>query len=158
MKLNEITDNEGSTHSRKRLGRGIGSGKGKTGGRGVKGQKSRTGVSLAGFEGGQMPLQRRLPKRGFSSLTREFVAEIRLDELDRLEATEITLDVLKAVGLVGSLTQRAKVILSGKISRKVALNGVHATKGAKAALEAAGGSVADIVVKPVLRKLPAKTK
>jgi len=159
MKLNTIKPAEGAKHAKRRVGRGIGSGIGKTAGRGHKGQKSRAGgFHKVGFEGGQMPLQRRLPKRGFSSLTREFVAEIRLDELDRLEATEITLDVLKAVGLVGSLTQRAKVILSGKISRKVALNGVHATKGAKAALEAAGGSVADIVVKPVLRKLPAKTK
>ena len=159
MKLNTIKPAEGAKHAKRRVGRGIGSGIGKTAGRGHKGQKSRAGgFHKVGFEGGQMPLQRRLPKRGFSSLTREFVAEIRLDELERLEATEITLDVLKAVGLVGSLTQRAKVILSGKISRKVALNGVSATKGAKAALEAAGGSVADIVVKPVLRKLPAKTK
>src|SRR5450631_1250835 len=114
MELNTIKPAVGSKKNRRRVGRGIGSGLGKTAGRGHKGQKSRAGgFHKVGFEGGQMPLQRRLPKRGFSSLTREFVAEVRLDEVGRLEATEITLDVLKAAGVVPVLTLRAKVILSG---------------------------------------------
>ncbi len=159
MKLNTIKPAEGAKHAKRRVARGIGSGLGKTAGRGHNGQKSRAGgFHKVGFEGGQMPLQRRLPKRGFFSLTREFVAEVRLDELERLEAAEITLDVLKLAGVVPVLSQRAKVILSGKLSRKVALNGVHATKGAKAAIEAAGGSVAEIVAKPVERKLKPKAK
>jgi large subunit ribosomal protein L15 len=159
MKLNTIKPAEGAKHAKRRVGRGIGSGIGKTAGRGHKGQKSRAGgFHKVGFEGGQMPLQRRRPKRGFFSLTREFVAEVRLDELERLEATEITLDVLKLAGVVPVLSQRAKVILSGKLSRKVALNGVYATKGAKAAVEAAGGSVAEIAEKVKVRKLPAKAK
>jgi large subunit ribosomal protein L15 len=143
MKLNTIKPAEGAKHAKRRVGRGIGSGIGKTAGRGHKGQKSRAGgFHKVGFEGGQMPLQRRLPKRGFSSLTREFVAEVRLNELQTLETVEITLDVLKAAGVVPVLTQRAKVILSGKIERKVSLVGVGATKGAKAAIEAVGGTVA----------------
>jgi large subunit ribosomal protein L15 len=143
MKLNTIKPAEGAKHAKRRVGRGIGSGIGKTAGRGHKGQKSRAGgFHKVGFEGGQMPLQRRLPKRGFSSLTREFVAEVRLNEIQSMDATDITLDALKAAGVVPVLTQRAKVILSGKIERKVALVGVGATKGAKAAIEAAGGSVA----------------
>jgi large subunit ribosomal protein L15 len=159
MKLNSIKPAEGAKHVKRRVGRGIGSGLGKTSGRGHKGQKSRAGgFHKVGFEGGQMPLQRRLPKRGFFSLTREFVAEVRLDEVEALEATEITLDVLKLAGIVPVLSQRAKLILSGKLTRKVALHGVYATKGAKAAVEAAGGSVADIPAKEKVRKLPAKTK
>ena len=145
MKLNTIKPADGAKHAKRRVGRGIGSGIGKTAGRGHKGQKSRAGgFHKVGFEGGQMPLQRRLPKRGFSSLTREFMAEVRLGELQSMEATEITLETLKAAGVVPVLTQRAKVILSGKLERKVDLNGVGATKGAKAAIEAAGGSVAAI--------------
>jgi large subunit ribosomal protein L15 len=160
MKLNTIKPAEGAKHAKRRVGRGIGSGIGKTAGRGHKGQKSRAGgFHKVGFEGGQMPLQRRLPKRGFSSLTGAFVAEVRLDELERLEATEITLDVLKAAGVVPGLTLRAKVILSGKISRKVTLSGgVGATKGAQAAVEAAGGTLVAAEEKPVLKKLPAKAK
>ena len=144
MKLNSIKPAAGAKHSKRRVGRGIGCGLGKTAGRGHKGQKSRSGgFHKVGFEGGQMPLQRRLPKRGFASLTRNFVAEVRLDELQRMDAVEITLDVLKEAGIVAPLTLRAKVILSGKLARKVALSaGVGATKGAKAAIEAAGGSVA----------------
>ena len=144
MKLNSIKPATGAKHAKRRVGRGIGCGLGKTSGRGHKGQKSRSGgFHKVGFEGGQMPLQRRLPKRGFASLTRTFVAEVRLDELQRMEAVEITLDVLKEAGIVAPLTLRAKVILSGKLARKVALSaGVGATKGAKAAIEAAGGSVA----------------
>ena len=144
MKLNSIKPATGAKHAKRRVGRGIGCGLGKTSGRGHKGQKSRSGgFHKVGFEGGQMPLQRRLPKRGFASLTRTFVAEVRLDELQRMEAVEITLDVLKEAGIVAPLTLRAKVILSGKLARKVALSaGVGATKGAKAAIEAVGGSVA----------------
>ena len=144
MKLNSIKPATGAKHAKRRVGRGIGCGLGKTSGRGHKGQKSRSGgFHKVGFEGGQMPLQRRLPKRGFASLTRTFMAEVRLDELQRMEAVEITLDVLKEAGIVAPLTLRAKVILSGKLARKVALSaGVGATKGAKAAIEAAGGSVA----------------
>lgn len=143
MKLNTIKPAAGAKHAKRRVGRGIGCGLGKTAGRGHKGQKSRSGgFHKVGFEGGQMPLQRRLPKRGFSSLTRNFVAEVRLDELERMDTAEITLDALKAAGIVPPLSLRAKVILSGKLARKVTLSGVGATKGAKAAIEAAGGSVA----------------
>ena len=143
MKLNTIKPAEGAKHAKRRVGRGIGSGLGKTAGRGHKGQKSRAGgFHKVGFEGGQMPLQRRLPKRGFTSLSREFVAEVRLSDLERMQAAEITLAALKAEGVVGALALRAKVILSGKLARKVTLTGVTATKGAKAAIEAAGGSVA----------------
>jgi large subunit ribosomal protein L15 len=143
MKLNDIKPAEGSTHAKKRVGRGIGSGLGKTAGRGHKGQKSRAGgYHKVGFEGGQMPLQRRLPKRGFKSLTAATVAEVRLSELDKLQATEVDLLTLKQAGIVSQLTLTAKVILSGTIGRKVSLKGVGATKGAKAAIEAAGGSVA----------------
>ncbi|MBL8385858.1 MAG: 50S ribosomal protein L15 [Burkholderiales bacterium] len=143
MKLNTLKPAAGARHAKRRVGRGIGSGLGKTAGRGHKGQKSRAGgFHKVGFEGGQMPLQRRLPKRGFTSRTRDLVAEVRLAHLQGLDAAEITLETLKAAGIVPALTLRAKVILSGKIERKVALVGVSATKGAKAAIEAAGGSVA----------------
>ncbi len=143
MELNTIKPAAGAKKARRRVGRGIGSGIGKTAGRGHKGQKSRSGgFHKVGFEGGQMPLQRRLPKRGFFSLTREFMAQINLYDLEKMADTEITLDTLKAAGVVPSLSLRAKVILSGKLTRKVQLTGVGATKGAKAAIEAAGGTVA----------------
>ena len=143
MELNTIKPAAGAKKARRRVGRGIGSGIGKTAGRGHKGQKSRSGgFHKVGFEGGQMPLQRRLPKRGFFSLTREFMAQINLYDLEKMTDTEITLDTLKAAGIVPSLSLRAKVILSGKLTRKVQLTGVGATKGAKAAIEAVGGSVA----------------
>ena len=143
MRLNDISPAEGSKHPRKRVGRGIGSGLGKTAGRGHKGQKSRSGgFHKVGFEGGQMPLQRRLPKRGFKSLAAGTVAEVRLTDLQRMPGDEIDLLALKAAGVVPQLALSAKVILSGAIDRKVALKGVGATKGAKAAIEAAGGSVA----------------
>jgi large subunit ribosomal protein L15 len=143
MKLNDIKPAEGSTHAKRRVGRGIGSGMGKTAGRGHKGQKSRAGgFHKVGFEGGQMPLQRRLPKRGFKSLTASTVAEVRLSELDKLEAVDIDLLTLKQARVVSQLTLTARVILSGTIGRKVSLKGIAATKGAKAAIEAAGGSVA----------------
>jgi len=157
MKLNTIKPAEGAKHAKRRVGRGIGSGLGKTAGRGHKGQKSRSGgFHKVGFEGGQMPLQRRLPKRGFKSLTARFVAEIRLSDLQKLPVDAIDLLALKQAGLMSDLHRSAKVILSGEITRKIALDGVAATKGAKAAIEAAGGSVADIVVAPVVRKLPSK--
>ncbi|MCV2423632.1 50S ribosomal protein L15 [Paucibacter sp. DJ2R-2] len=143
MQLNTIQPAAGAKHAKRRVGRGIGSGLGKTAGRGHKGQKSRAGgYHKVGFEGGQMPLQRRLPKRGFKSAALKFNAEVNLDDLQALVADEIDLMTLKAVGLVPELTKNAKVILSGSISRKVALKGVGATVGAKAAIEAAGGSVA----------------
>lgn len=143
MRLNDISPAEGSKHPRKRVGRGIGSGLGKTAGRGHKGQKSRSGgFHKVGFEGGQMPMQRRLPKRGFKSLAAGTVGEVRLSELEKMPGDEIDLLALKAAGVVGQLTLSAKVILSGTITRKLTLKGVGATKGAKAAIEAAGGSVA----------------
>jgi large subunit ribosomal protein L15 len=143
MQLNTIKPAAGATHYKRRVGRGIGSGIGKTAGRGHKGQKSRAGgYHKVGFEGGQMPLQRRLPKRGFKSQTLKFNAEINLDDLQALVADEVDMLTLKAVGLVPELAKNVKVILSGSISRKVTLKGVAATVGAKAAIEAAGGSVA----------------
>ena len=124
------------------MGRGTGSGLGKTAGRGHKGQKSRSGgFHKVGFEGGQMPLQRRLPKRGFKSLTARDTAEVRLSDLERLDGGEVDLLTLKAAGIVPQLATGAKVVLSGALTRKVSLKGIGATKGAKAAIEAAGGSV-----------------
>ena len=144
MQLNTIKPGEGSKKERRRVGRGIGSGLGKTCGRGHKGQKSRSGgFHKVGFEGSQMPLQRRLPKRGFKSLTRARNYEIRLTDLERMPLDEIDLLALQAAGIVPGDALSAKVILAGEISRKVTLKGVGATKGAKAAIEAAGGSVAE---------------
>ena len=143
MKLNEIKPAEGAKHPRKRVGRGIGSGLGKTAGRGHKGQKSRSGgFHKVGFEGGQMPLQRRLPKRGFVSLSAGDCAEVRLSDLQRLDSAEVDLLALKAAGVVPHLATSAKVILSGAIAKAVSLKGIAATKGARAAIEAAGGSLA----------------
>jgi large subunit ribosomal protein L15 len=143
MKLNTIQPAEGSTHAKRRVGRGIGSGLGKTSGRGHKGQKSRAGgFHKVGFEGGQMPLQRRLPKRGFVSLTKSRNVEVRLSEINDLPVDEIDLLTLVQANLVTQHALSVKVVLSGEITRKVTLKGVGATKGAKAAIEAAGGSVA----------------
>ena len=143
MKLNTIQPAEGSTHAKRRVGRGIGSGVGKTCGRGHKGQKSRAGgFHKVGFEGGQMPLQRRLPKRGFVSLTNARNVEVRLSEINDLPVDEIDLLTLIQANLVSQHALSAKVVLSGEITRKVTLKGVGATKGAKAAIEAAGGRVA----------------
>jgi large subunit ribosomal protein L15 len=143
MELNTIQPAEGAKHAKRRVGRGIGSGLGKTAGRGHKGQKSRSGgFHKVGFEGGQMPLQRRLPKRGFKSLATPYKAEVRLSDLEKLPVAEIDVLALKQAGLVGELTRAVRVILSGSISKKVTLKGLTATKGAKAAIEAAGGSVA----------------
>jgi large subunit ribosomal protein L15 len=142
MKLNALKPAEGAKHAKKRVGRGIGSGMGKTAGRGHKGQKSRSGgFHKVGFEGGQMPLQRRLPKRGFKSPMAGRTAEVRLSDLERIEASEVDLLVLKQAGVVPQLALAAKVILSGNLTRKVSLKGIGITKGARAAVEAAGGSV-----------------
>jgi len=143
MQLNTMKPAAGATHAKRRVGRGIGSGLGKTAGRGHKGQKSRAGgYHKVGFEGGQMPLQRRLPKRGFKSASLKFNAEITLSELQALGAAEVDVSTLKAAGLVPQLAKVVKVIKSGELSAKVSLKGIGATAGAKAAIEAAGGSLA----------------
>ncbi|MDY0271170.1 MAG: 50S ribosomal protein L15 [Advenella sp.] len=143
MQLNTLAPAAGSKFVKRRVGRGIGSGFGKTAGRGHKGQKSRTGgFHKVGFEGGQMPLQRRLPKRGFTPLGRHLHAEVRLSDLQKIEADVIDVQVLKQAGVIGQSVRYAKVILSGELSRKVSLNGLLATAGARAAIEAAGGSLA----------------
>ena len=143
MRLNTMKPAAGSHKAKRRVGRGIGSGLGKTAGRGHKGQKSRSGgFHKVGFEGGQMPLQRRLPKRGFVSRSRDDVAEVRLSDLARLPVTEIDLLALKAAGLVPSIAKAAKVIRTGKLDKAVKLTGIGVTKGAKSVIEAAGGSVA----------------
>ena len=143
MRLNTIKPAEGSKKERRRVGRGIGSGLGKTAGRGHKGQKSRAGgFHKVGFEGGQMPLQRRLPKRGFISLSRNDTAEVRLSDLAKLPLDQIDLLALKAAGLVPAMAKAAKVIKSGKLEKAVKLQGLTATAGAKAVIEAAGGSIA----------------
>ncbi len=142
MKLNTLSPAEGSTKDRKRVGRGIGCGNGKTCGRGHKGQKSRSGgFHKSGFEGGQMPLQRRLPKVGFSSRTKQYSTEIRLNELESLEADVVDLNVLKEAGIVGHKIKKAKVILSGELKRSVTVKGLAVTSGAKKAIEAAGGKI-----------------
>jgi len=142
MKLNELSPAEGSKKDRKRVGRGIGSGLGKTAGRGHKGQKSRSGgFHKVGFEGGQMPLQRRLPKRGFASRTARYNAEIRLYQLQVMKVDEIDLEVLKAEKLVGHDTKKVKIINTGELDRAITVKGLAVTKGAKAAIEAAGGKV-----------------
>ena len=144
MKLNTIQPAEGAKHSKRRVGRGIGSGLGKTAGRGHKGQKSRAGgFHKVGFEGGQMPLQRRLPKRGFVSLAKGRSAEVRLSEISALPVDEIDLLTLMQANLISQHSLSTKVVLSGEIARKVTLKGVSATRGAKAAIEAAGGSVVE---------------
>ena len=144
MQLNSLKPAEGSKKARRRVGRGIGSGIGKTAGRGHKGQKSRSGgYHKVGFEGGQMPLQRRLPKRGFKSTTQKYNAEVSLADLQRLGAAEVDMLTLKQAKLIGEMTKNVKIIKSGELSLKVAISGgILATAGAKAAIEAAGGSVA----------------
>lgn len=143
MELNSIKPAAGAKHAKRRVGRGIGSGLGKTAGRGHKGQKSRSGgYHKVGFEGGQMPLQRRLPKRGFKSQTLPFNAEVTLSDLQRLDVAEVDIAVLKQAGLVGALTRTVKVIKTGKIEKAIKLNGVLVTVGAKAAIEAVGGAIA----------------
>ena len=142
MRLNTLSPAEGSKHAPKRVGRGIGSGLGKTGGRGHKGQKSRSGGSVRpGFEGGQMPLQRRLPKFGFTSRQAAFVAEIRLNELTKVDGDVVDLEALKKADIIKDSIKRARVILSGEINKAVTVKGLKVTKGALAAIEAAGGKV-----------------
>lgn len=143
MELNNIQPAEGAKHAKRRVGRGIGSGLGKTAGRGHKGQKSRSGgFHKVGFEGGQMPLQRRLPKRGFKSMATPYKAEVRLSDLEKLPVADVDMVALKQSGVVHELARVVRVIASGSLTRKVALKGLIVTKGAKAAIEAAGGSVA----------------
>lgn len=142
MKLNSISPAEGSKRDRKRVGRGIGSGLGKTAGRGHKGQKSRSGgLHKVGFEGGQMPLQRRLPKRGFASSTARFNAEIRLYHLAALDVDVIDLAALRAAGLIANHVRKVKIINTGSLDRAVTIKGLGVTRGARAAIEAAGGKV-----------------
>ncbi|HKB58504.1 MAG TPA: 50S ribosomal protein L15 [Gallionellaceae bacterium] len=144
MQLNQIKPGEGSKHAKRRVGRGIGSGLGKTAGRGHKGQKSRSGgFHKVGFEGGQMPLQRRLPKRGFISLTRNDTAEVRLSDLQKLPVDTVDLLALKQAGMVPATALSAKVVKTGELTRALALRGLLVTKGARAAVEAAGGSIAE---------------
>ncbi len=143
MELNGIKPGAGAKHAKRRVGRGIGSGLGKTSGRGHKGQKSRAGgYHKVGFEGGQMPMQRRLPKRGFKSQLLKFNAEVTLTALEQLGLAEVDLLALKTAGLVGQLAKNVKVINTGALSKAVKLNGIGATAGAKAVIEAAGGSIA----------------
>ena len=143
MELNSIKPAAGAKHSKRRVGRGIGSGLGKTAGRGHKGQKSRSGgFHKVGFEGGQMPLQRRLPKRGFKSLSLKYNAEVTLSDLETLGLPDVDLLALKTAGLVRSIAKVVKVVKSGELTKAVKLNGIGATAGAKAAIEAAGGSLA----------------
>lgn len=143
MELNGIKPGQGAKHAKRRVGRGIGSGLGKTAGRGHKGQKSRSGgYHKVGFEGGQMPMHRRLPKRGFKSHLLKFNAEVTLSALEQLGLAEVNLLTLKASGLVGQLAKNVKIIKSGTLSKAVKLNGIGATAGAKAIIEAAGGSIA----------------
>lgn len=145
MQLNTIKPAAGAKHAKRRVGRGIGSGLGKTAGRGHKGQKSRSGgFHKVGFEGGQMPLQRRLPKRGFKSPIARYSAQVTLADLNRMQEDEIDMLTLKAHGLVADLTRTVKVIASGQITRAVKLQGILATKGARSAIEAAGGAIADV--------------
>jgi large subunit ribosomal protein L15 len=142
MQLNNLKPGAGSKHASKRVGRGIGSGLGKTCGRGHKGQKSRAGgFHKVGFEGGQMPMHRRLPKRGFISLARPFKAEVRLDDIAALPVDTVDMLVLQQAGLISQLAKNVRVFLAGEIAKPVKLVGITATKGAKAAIEAAGGSV-----------------
>jgi large subunit ribosomal protein L15 len=144
MELNDIKPADGAKKNKRRLGRGIGSGLGKTAGRGHKGQKSRAGgFHKVGFEGGQMPMQRRLPKRGFVSLTKADTAHVRLNELATVGVDEIDLLVLKQAGVVKTSVRAAKVYLAGEIGKPIKLRGVAVTKGARAAIEAAGGSIAE---------------
>ena len=157
MRLNTLKPNKGSRPVKQRKGKGHASGLGKTSGRGHKGQKARSGgYHKVGFEGGQMPLQMRLPKYGFSSRVGRSMAEIRTSELNKLEGDVIDLEVLRKANLITANIKRAKVMLSGDVTKAVTLKGIGATKGARAAIEAAGGKVIDEEVMPKLKKLPKK--
>ena len=161
MKLNTIKPAEGSTKSVRRVGRGNGSGFGKTAGRGIKGQKSRAGgFHKVGFEGGQMPIQRRLPKRGFRSVTKKFNAKIRTSELGKLESNIVDISSLKAANLISEITLNAKIFLSGDVKKKFTIQGISMTEGAKKAIEAAGGKVVEVketAVEVVKKAAAAKT-
>jgi large subunit ribosomal protein L15 len=158
MKLNELKPAPGSKSTRHRVGRGVGSGWGKTAGRGHKGQKARAGgFHKVGFEGGQMPLHRRLPKRGFNSPTRNDVAEVRTSELQAMQASEVDLAALKAEGIVPRQALAAKVILSGKLERKLALKEIQVSKGARSMIESAGGSI-QLTPKPEPKPKKDRTK
>ena len=157
MELNTLSPAPGSHKVKKRVGRGIGSGSGKTAGSGHKGQKSRTGGTVRpGFEGGQMPLQMRLPKYGFSSRIGRVSAEVRTSELNKLDADIITIEVLRKANLITAGIKRAKVMLSGDVTKAVTLDGIGVTKGARAAIEAAGGKVIDIEAPVKVKKLAKK--
>jgi large subunit ribosomal protein L15 len=158
MRLNELKPAPGAKKDRHRVGRGVGSGWGKTAGRGHKGQRARSGgYHKVGFEGGQMPLHRRLPKRGFTSLTREDVAEVRLSELEALQASDVDLAALQAAGIVSKKALGAKIILSGKLTKKLNVRGdVKVSKGARSAIESAGGKVEVAEAAAVVKKLPKK--
>jgi large subunit ribosomal protein L15 len=159
MFLNDIKPAPGARKPRRRVGRGIGSGFGKTAGRGHQGQKARSGgYHKVGFEGGQMPLQRRLPKRGFTPLARDSFAEIRLSDLEKMTADTVDLAALKAEGVISRLTTETKVVLSGKLTRKVTVKDMGVTKGARAAIEAVGGTVVDNRPKPEPRQPEPKAK
>ena len=155
MDLNDLKPAPGSKRRRRRVGRGIGSGFGKTAGRGHKGQRARSGgYHKVGFEGGQMPLQRRLPKRGFRSPTRDAIGEVRLSDIEKMGAETIDLAALKDAGVVAQGALGAKVILSGKLTRKVTIKGIGVSKGARAAVQAAGGSLVDLKEKPKVSSKP----
>ena len=159
MRLNGLKPAPGSKQSRHRVGRGMGSGWGKTAGLGHKGQRARAGgYHKVGFEGGQMPLHRRLPKRGFASMTRNDTAEVRLSDLQDMKATDIDFAALQAERVVPRNALNAKVILAGKLSRKITLKGVKASKGARAAIEAAGGKLEEMAEKKAEKKLQKKAK
>ena len=158
MRLNTLKPAPGAKQDRHRVGRGVGSGWGKTAGRGHKGQRARSGgFHKVGFEGGQMPLHRRLPKRGFNSPTRDDVGEVRTGDLQALAVTDIDLAALKAAGLISRKALAAKVILAGKLERKISLKEIRVSKGARAMIEAAGGSI-QITEKPEAPKKPKKEK
>ena len=159
MRLNTLSPAVGSKTSKKRLGRGLGSGLGKTSGKGHKGQYARKGgYHKVGFEGGQMPLQRRLPKVGFRSKIKPLHAEVRLDELAKVEGNVIDLEALKTANIIPTFAAQAKVVLSGEIKKAVTLKGIGATKGAREAIEKAGGTVGELPPKPAPAKLTAKSK
>lgn len=159
MKLNILKPAHGANRARRRVGRGIGSGLGKTAGRGHKGQTARSGgYHKVGFEGGQMPLQRRLPKRGFVSHLRDDTAEVRLGDLERVAGDSLDLEALKQAGVVPRTAKKAKVILTGKVTRKLMLKGIAVSKGAKAAIEAVGGSVEIVEAKPAEGKKAERRK
>ncbi len=159
MRLNELKPAPGAKKDRHRVGRGVGSGWGKTAGRGHKGQRARSGGFLkVGFEGGQMPLHRRLPKRGFTSLTRADVAEVRLGELESFQGAEVDLAALQAAGIVSKKALGAKIILAGKLTKKLSVKGdVKVSKGARSAIESAGGKVEVAEAAAIVKKLPKKT-